>query len=474
VIAGARHAFEGLSSAFSRPHPLAAVATAVLGAALVAGAQTAADKRLVGVACAAVTLLALGVIRRVYGRNDRRGLELSAFAVAIITPVAADVGMRVARSGTQPFLHDAQAKRVAIPLMFVLFAALLLDRSLPRLRLCTTDVAFMALATIVTLPALALGLANHNELSPVGQDLGLIVFATAAYGAGRAALAPAERSVDRVALLSLLALGVGTQLYGLTTLSVLYSYYVAAAAAAPFYALRRRRDLWLLLPAAFLLVRAVQTAGASSLHFQVVTAVAALGYLLLRTLNRWVGRASLVAGAAAVALVAATTSAGSALIGTYAGPDPSLASRTTEARQVRRAVDRSTLALALGAGLGATVDLSGTPRANVITLEQSGRDIHHVNDVHLLEYEFLLKWGVLGLLWLAAFLLALLVVLFRAGERWVSDHEPRIVLYSLMVMTGLVEGSTAATSWFANPLPMLMLGMLVSAIAVPRRAQARG
>ena len=104
------------------------------------------------------------------------------------------------------------------------------------------------------------------------------------------------------------------------------------------------------------------------------------------------------------------------------------------------------------------------------TLTTGGRDLAHVPEVHLLEYDFLLKEGLMGIAWLAVFAIGLLALVFQALERAARTREPAFVVYAALPLFGIAAASAGASNLQADPLNALMLGVLVAFMARTRPA----
>jgi hypothetical protein len=227
-------------------------------------------------------------------------------------------------------------------------------------------------------------------------------------------------------------------------------------------------------------IREIVTTSTSSQTFELVIGAALLAYFMLRRTDLLPRHALWPAAAVALAVVLGFTTAGSVLLGTYDGGDVSNRGRSEEARVVREAVSSSPSSLVVGKGLGATVDLSNAPPVYAKTLELAGRDVAAVDDVHLLHYELLLKRGLFGIVWLAAFVVLLIRLVAIAADRVFGWREPDLVFFTLMPVLGTVSSFAAASHLFANPLIALALGILVTALAgspatdtAPRPAASR-
>jgi hypothetical protein len=469
----------------------------ILGSAVVIVAQPGLDRKAAGLVSAVAGMAAIVLVRVLTPDPARRYLR-SLIATIIAVPVAAVWVIRalLANGRTDAgigFYIDGLEKRITLPLMFVLLAPLVLraipeDLRRPRAlwkeraslwgRTALMDRIFLAYCA-VAVPAFLLGLAHRAPHSYFGQDLGLVVFFVFMYAAGRAAIATAaldwaEELVDILLLLAVTHFA----LLGWET-SPIYNYIEAACAGAVAFALFRpsRSRLLSLGVAVAILVGeaiAVYEGTDSTVTIEVLGALGIIGYLLVRRRDlvpQW-----LIVAAAVIALASfvAFTGDGRTLRGQYHGPDVSNVGRTYEAERVRARVRHSPVSLVFGRGFGSTVDLRGGPRVYTQTLVTSGRDLAHVPEVHLLAYSFLLKEGLLGVLWLLAFAVGVVVLGVRALERSARTRDPSLVVYAALAMLGLVAALAAASHLPANPLDGLSIGLLVTCLGATRPASAAG
>jgi hypothetical protein len=144
--------------------------------------------------------------------------------------------------------------------------------------------------------------------------------------------------------------------------------------------------------------------------------------------------------------------------------DVTLAERGYETDRVFHLLGSSPAALILGLGPGGGVDLTFAPDAR--TLAASGRNLGSVDDVHLLTSYLLLKFGLLGLVWLTFVVLAIAKIINRVVLT--ADGDSWDVLLTLFAISSFVDGVPAATNIFANPVLPLMLGCLWSRGHAPR------
>lgn len=443
----------------------------ICGSGIVAIAQSGSDRRLSAIGGAAAGILVILVVSRLTADPARRYFRSVVGAILAVSVVSEWLVWHLI-SNVSGFEVDGIVKRVTLPLLVVLLAplattALWTQRSALIRSVRGMDWIVGAYATIVLLPALAVGLHHHNRLLYVAQDLGLIVFFVFMYVVGRAVSPGTARSSAGELTDTLLLLAVVQWLLFRWNLFPLYSYFEAASAAALAFVLLRPRDSRLLaagLAVALLTFDAVQIKEGtnSSTAVELAGALGVLVYLAVRT-RRLVPQWLVIA----LALLAFTgflglTRDGTALRGQYHGADVSNLGTTYEAHRVRAAVDTSPLAFALGRGLGGTIDETHAPPGFRETLIYGGRDLAHVQEVHLLGYSFLLKAGLLGLAWLAAFIAGLVILVCRALERSARERDPGLVIYAALPLLGIVQAFAASSRVQANPLNGLALGILVS------------
>lgn len=288
---------------------------------------------------------------------------------------------------------------------------------------------------------------------------GLVLFGGTALFA-MCGLLNAEWSRTQRRRLLLLLLGSGTILGLLTLATGIFSALVIPTAAVLIYLARDRVRLWPVWAVAGIAI-IVLTVQANSDAVDPSAAstgqlVVAGGILVLAAVPPRARLTLVVLGV----LVGAIAAIGSDVPGLFFGrgadlDDVTLAQRAYETQQV---IQQSTspLTLLFGAGPGATVDLSLSPDAG--TLASSGRVLQSVPSVHLLTSYVLMKSGLLGLAWLAVFLVAAFTATVRVLRR------PRPDLFDLVlvvfVLCGIIQAVPAATYLFSNPLPALLLAIL--------------
>ena len=460
------------------------------GSTLVAATQPTFDRRITGAAAALAGIGTILVVAWLTTDKNRRFFRSVVGAIVAVSLTTGYLLQRLHVLGPY-FGAGGLIERIVLPLLVVLLAPLVVaalarqgvwaQRATLLRSARPLDWIFASYVTVVALPALAVGLHHHNRLLYIGQDLGLIVFFAFMYLVGRTVDADSARALasEFVDLLLLLAVG-QLVLPTLVETPPIYSFVEAAAAGALAFALLRPRSARLLPVgiAVVLLGADVVTirhgvGSTSSTAIELAGALAVLGYLVLRIrplVPEWLIVAVAIVG---IAGFIGLTSDGATLRGQYHGGDQSNLGRTYEARQVRAAVRRSPISLALGRGLGATIDETHAPPAFRKSLVSGGRNLAHVQELHLLDYSFLLKTGFLGLAWLAAFVLGLAVLGLRALERAARERDPSLVIYLSLPLIGFVQALAATSHLPANPLNGLALGILVTCFGAARPESAR-
>lgn len=448
------------------------------GCAAVVAAQPGLDRKGAAAAAAAAGIGMILVVAQTTEDPGRRYFRSLLGAIVAVSLTATWLVSRLTGI-TYTFRLSDLDKKIVLPLLFVL-AVPLTARALPlRVRGVTwrelrgtwrlarpMDWVMVGYA-VLSVPALLLGLFHHASRTYIAQDLGLAAFFLLMYVAGRAVRADVAHDVAGEFVDVLLLLGVAQFMFLDWVPEPLYVYVEPACAAALAVVLLRPRSIRFLpvgLAVVLLASEAAQVGSGSNstTAVELAGALAVLAYVLVRLwppLPRWL----VVAGAAAVLVVfVGFTSDGATVRGQYHGPDPSNAGRTFEAEQVRAEVRASPLSLALGRGFGATIDERRAPAGFRHSLANAGRDLAHVPQVHLLEYQFLLEFGLAGAVWLALFVLGLCWMALRGLERAVRERDASFVIYAALPLLVLAQAFAAAAHLQDNPLGALALGMLVA------------
>jgi len=455
----------------------------LLGSAVVALAQPGNDRRLAAVGTAALSIGAIVAVS-VLTEDAQRRYFRALVAGMVAVPVASTWFLNHLIRNQGSFAIGGLETRIGLPLMVVLYTPLVVaalpaelhhpravwrSRSLLWPLAQPMDWIMVAYAALVV-PGLILGLAHHASKTYMAQDLGLVVFFVFMYLAGRIATLEAARASAEELVSALLLLAIANQLFLGGVTPPLYTYLGAACAAGIGFLVLRPRGANLLLVglALVLLVSqavAVKEGSGSTTAIELAGALGIFAYLVIRRsrlLPQWI-----VVALALVALVwfIGFTSDGRTLQGQYQGADPSNTGRTFEAQQIRDEVKHSKVSLVLGRGLGATIDETQAPVVFQQTLISSGRDLAHVQEVHLLAYEFLLKNGVAGFAWLGVFVLTLSLLVVRVLERASTQRDPTLVVYPALPVLSLAVGLAAATHLQVNPLSGFAIGVIATLVA---------
>ena len=484
-VAGPAAGRPGVDARQRRVASFPTAAVWLIGSAAIAVAQPGSDRKLAAAVSAIAGIAAILAVSRLTADPARRYFR-SVVAAIVTVSVISGWMLRVLGVANVIFGAGGLVERIVLPLLVVLLAPLVIYalpkdlRARPRelwarraaLREAARPLDWIvgAYATIVAIPALLVGLAHHDRLLYVAQDLGLIVFFVFMYAVGRTIDARAAESgaEEFVGILLLLA---GSQFVLLGWQPApLYSYIEAACAGALGIALLRPQRIRLLplgLAVALLLADAagiLNTKTQTSVAVELYGALGVLAYVALclrRRVPRW-----LLVGLAVVGIVGFVgfTNDGATLRGQYRGSDQSNLGRTYEAQQVRAVTLHSPVSVVFGRGLGSTIDESGASPVFKQALQSGGRDLAHVQEIHLLGYSFLLKTGFLGLAWLAVFAVGLLAIVGRALERAARTREPGLVVYAALPLLGVMQAQAATSHLSANPLVALSVGVLVTCV----------
>src|SRR5581483_2122932 len=217
------------------------------GSAVVVLAQAGSDREITAAASAGAgigMILVVSVLTPDPGRRYFRSVVGTLLAVSLTASWL--VRRLVEPSGA--FGDAPVVERIVIPLVVVLLLPLVVyayrgvltrpgelwRRRAARLRSAAAlDWVFVAYATVVLIPATALGLAHHNRPLYVAQDVGLVVFFVFMYAVGRA-VSPASARACAHELVDVLLLLTAAQLVLLFWGEVepLYVYQEASYAAA--------------------------------------------------------------------------------------------------------------------------------------------------------------------------------------------------------------------------------------------------
>lgn len=468
---------------------LATAAFWILGSALVAVAQPNTDRSIAAAGAAAAgiaTILVVSGLTQDPGRRYFRSLVGAIVAVSVV----GDWLVQHLVSGSNGFVRYGLDTRIALPLIVVLLAPLVLaalpvrlrsralwhDRALILREARPLDWLAAAYALLI-LPDLALGVAHHAPKSYIAQDLGLIVFFLFAYVAGRTIDGDTGREMAAELVTVLLLLAAAQKLFGWDTTPV-YTYMEAACAGALAFMLFQPRKPRLVALGVLALVLlgadaiAIKNGTGSTTSVELAAALGVIGYLVVRErkiLPEW---AVVAIAVAAVIGFLSFTADGVTVRGQYHGSDQSQIGRTYEAHQVREAIHTSPVSFLFGRGLGGSIDETKAPRLFAESLVYGGRDLAHVQQVHLLPYEFLLKYGLLGFVWLATFVVGVSILGLRALEEAARRRDATPVVYAALPLLGIAAALAAATHLQDNPLHALAVGVLVTRLE-PKKSPSR-
>jgi hypothetical protein len=454
----------------------------LIGSAVVAVAQPTTNRGIAALTAAVVGIAAILAVARLTPDPNRRYFR-SVVAAMVGVSVVGDLLVQHLSSNQSGFIQYGLDTRIALPLIFVLVGPLVVRALPPRLRSRAlwrdralvirqaSPLDWLAVAyALLIVPDLLLGVAHHAPKTYIAQDLGLMVFFVFAYIAGRVVSVEAGRASALELIDVLLVLGAAQAVFNLDTTPI-FTYLEAACAGAIGIALlqpRRMRQLPVGLAVALAVVLLVRDAVDVARGSGTTTAVelaAALGivaYLAVRARNVVPARVAIAITAVAFVGFIAFTSNGATVRGQYYGMDQSNLGRSYEAHQVRETIHRSPVSLVFGRGLGGSIDETDAPPLFAQSLVYGGRDLAHVQQVHLLPYDFLLKNGVLGFAWLAALAVGLGILGLRALETAVRTRDPSPVVFAALPLLGFIAALAAATHLQDNPLNALALGVLVT------------
>ncbi len=230
---GIAHVATGTPEAVSRRQRLGwSAVTGVVwlaGSAVVALAQPDSDRRLAAACAAAAGIVVILAVTALTADPARRYLR-SIVAATVAASLTSDWMLwHLGVATSTGFQVDGLVKRITLPLLIVLLAPLVVRplwaarRTLSLRAARGMDWIMGAYATVVLVPALAVGLFHHNRPLYVAQDLGLIVFFVFMYMAGRMVTADAARASAGEIVELLLSLAVAKLVLFGWDISPLYS-----------------------------------------------------------------------------------------------------------------------------------------------------------------------------------------------------------------------------------------------------------
>lgn len=389
----------------------------------------------------------------------------------------AGVGLAVGSGGErQAFEAFGAAKRFGLPMAYLIFAIVVFwpyNGPYPRAkkpRWWKLLFALLALSSLLSLliPRQAIGFLNFAQGAALVGGLLLVSWA------GLAAKEWEPRQQYR--LVHTLAWAAVIATLFKVPLGPFVSIAVPTAAGLLYAAARLRKGrLFFLLAGGYLAWSAVPAVLGKDASIAVKAQVAVGAAMLVMFLFGRTWRVvATVAGALVASVLFMLSDIPTLMRGTVPPDetDVTLTHRAYEADTVEKLLGGNFFSLMFGMGPAATVDLSGSPDRS--TLMASGRDIAAVDDVHFLTSWLLMKFGILGLIWMITLLVsAVTETLHILRQRRPLVFESFLLIF---VWSGIVSAIPAATNFFANPLPALFLGILIarrrSALAAKQRGPA--
>lgn len=376
--------------------------------------------------------------------------------LAVLMTVAVLFGA-LTTGGGQEFADFGRAKQILLPVAYVLFAIIFAAQlgrdATPIPKWITLLIGATALSLILN------AFRDNLALSPLAQGSALMLgFSLFAVVGLRTPMS--ERSARLLTFLLL-----ATACFAAASGSLSVTPFMALVIPAGFGSLYYARKSAGAARIAFLAVatlagsavyrRYADIAGGGLSSAETAQIGVCIGVVSLLILPR--ALRSLVAASFAAACIYWAYSAGmfALVTGNLHSEDVTIAQRSYEASRVIASNVSNPIYLIVGAGPGATVDLSQSPDA--LTLLAAGRDLSAVDDVHLLPAHLFLKLGLAGIAWMAILVSSVASI---GKVVLVDDPDPRSVLAFLFVVSGIAMSIPAATHLFANPLVPLLLGAL--------------
>lgn len=422
---------------------------------------------LYGAAIVVTLPLILGVVRRVgdgWETTFGKYLGLSVLGLVVLGVV---IQAALGAAGGQAFALAGAARRIVLPIAYVLLGGALLIRS-DRVRLPAGAVFLWLvggsafISTVFSIPLVGSSVTIDALVQGTLLIGGFIVVFAAALRS------PLKNHDLRRIIIALILGGAAAA--------------VLARSSAPFSVL--------LVPAGAAAIALAADRGRTGRHWLLLVGVGLLAYsafdIFLGPRDPSVGRAAqiLVCAAVGIGLIPSRLVRGwgltiSGVVGlivvfregliavfapSFVSEDVTLQQRAFEARTVLATTGRTVLTSLFGLGPGGTVDLSGAPDAN--TLISAGRVLSAVDDVHLLPFWLIHKMGWVGL---ALTLLALVWLVILTGRVLLARSVlPYDVALLMFVWAGVADAIPAASGFFSNLLIPLAWGM-VAARDVERR-----
>lgn len=391
-------------------------------------------------------------------RDPGTGIVLKSLFISMMLSVSIGLVIAVTHKGLQAFAQFGLVKTFTLPMVYGIYLSVLLlaqrPADLPRRPFWWTS--FAVILTVSLLAELILPRADVL-LIPLAQGVVLICGTLASAALGMRARYWSMQDVYAL-LIALAAISVLGLYLNLPT-TPFNLVFVPVGFALIHTAIRvGHHRVWTLALAVIVLYPVWNLVQDPSASLALITQLAVCAACVLlasvpRAFRKVLFLLSLVGG---IWLVH-RTGIGLLMLGrTQAGWDVTLTHRAYETRMVFELIGSSPSTLLFGGGPGATVDLSGSP--DVMTLISAGRNVYAVDDVHLLTSWILLKFGLLGIIWL----IMLMIWFLGTAYRILSAQEPPIIDVALLLLAsaGLIAALSAATYLFTNPLTGLSLGAL--------------
>jgi hypothetical protein len=422
-----------------------------------------------------VLLVVLGVPALVSGmflalkfRNPNREREpltpagriCLAVSVSLSLSVGIGLGVRLFMPGTQVFEVSGLTRMISLPLGYLVFGVALLFPHVKETRKTTAPI-WIGIFALVILASVGLSIVvpRQEQGFTAAAEGSAFVGGFLLVGILGSRAAEWTKGEEKRFLAILVGFACISGFSGVSLSP--YVAVIAPASALLLYAGTRTRNyrLRLLLLGACLatsMLFPLLQSSTPSLTVQTQIAVS-VGLLVLLWMPRGPRIIFAVAGTIGAVVVAGREGILHLLAGDSAGiTDVTLTHRAYESAKVFELLQHDLVSALFGLGPAATVDLSWSPDAR--TLQSSGRLLGAVDDVHFLSSWMLLKFGILGLVCLVVILTTFAASVGRIfSEREVTVFDAALILF---VATGTVASLTAATYFFSNPLPSLLIGVL--------------
>lgn len=401
-------------------------------------------------------------------RRSVVGLTLSTF---ILSAFAVNLIVSLFFPGMQVFAVSGLSKKVLLPALYCAATGIILMKQHPlKLPRFPFPIALKIFIPMLFASIIGTLIDARQNMIPLDLAQGLILFfGFVALQRLGTLLAYEPESIHRRILLVLSGVGLTCQVAGISS-NPLSSLGVPAAVYALVITWKERRQHNLfhimtvtILAMGSLVLYFTRASPGHPLSLAVIAQMAACSCIILACFSPPILRTTLFLAVSLAGLWAVHKShVWQIFFGNYAFEDITVSHRGYETAAVLELMNNGAVSQIFGLGPSGTVDLSVSPDAR--TLVHSGRNLGAVDDVHLITSYLLLKFGILGLLWLGLFLVAYLRIAFAVFNRRLNaDTHPQIG-YLLFLTAGIVNSVTAATNLFTNPLVGLFIGALGASI----------